>query len=221
MQSDKPLTLGSHYNINRRTLNVIKSRKLHKIIGLILVLPMLGWTLTGLVFFIKPGYQSAYQQLAVKAYPLNQPVNVAPKADWQELKVVRSILGEHLLIKTTDKTLHLNPITLQEKAKPSEQALKSLLHDAFTQDSERYGNIVSVDELSVKTSTGVELTLDWNTLRLSQTGQDTKLINQLYKIHYLQWTGHKGVDQVLGIFGLILLILLTVLGVRVYIKQRR
>ena len=200
---------------------MIKSRKLHKIIGLILVLPMLGWTITGLVFFIKPGYQGAYQQLAVKSYPLTQPVNISPKADWQELKVVSSVLGEHLLVKTSDKTLHLDPITLQEKAKPSEQALKSLLQDAFTQDSERYGNIVSVDESSVKTSTGVKVTLDWNTLRLSQTGQDTKLINQLYKIHYLQWTNHKAVDQVLGIFGLILLISLTVLGVRIYIKQRR
>ena len=182
---------------------------------------MLGWTITGLVFFIKPGYQGAYQQLAVKGYPLTQPVNITPKADWQELKVVRSILGEHLLVKTSDKTLHLDPITLQEKAKPSEQAMKSLLQDAFTQDSERYGNIVSVDESSVQTSTNVKVTLDWNTLRLSQTGQDTKLINQLYKIHYLQWTNHKAVDQVLGIFGLILLIALTVLGVRIYIKQRR
>jgi hypothetical protein len=66
----------------------------------------------------------------------------------------------------------------------------------------------------------VKVTLNWNNLKLSQTGQDTQLINLLYQVHYLQWTPYKELNQVLGIFGLILLISLTVLGVRIYIKQR-
>jgi uncharacterized iron-regulated membrane protein len=199
---------------------VIKSRKLHKIIGLTLVLPMLGWTLTGFVFFIKPGYQEAYQQLTVKNYPLSQTVLVKPKENWQEVKLVRSILGDHLLVTSDNKTWHLIPESLKVKAQPSEPEFKSLLRDAFRQHSERYGEIVSVNGLSAKTSTGVEVTLDWNNLSLSQTGQDTHLINLLYKIHYLQWTGHKVLDQVLGVLGLILLISLTILGVRLYVKQR-
>ncbi len=199
---------------------MIKSRKLHKIIALILVLPMLAWTITGLIFFIKPGYQGAYEQLSIKTYPLSSALAVYPKQEWQEVRLIHSILGEHLLVKLHNKTVHLDPVSLAVKAIPSEQELKTLLRDAFSNNTERYGDILSVNGLAVKTTTNVAVTLDWNTLRLSQSGQDTQLINQLYKIHYLQWSGHKAVDQFLGIFGLILLISLTLLGVRLYVKQR-
>lgn len=181
---------------------------------------MLGWTLTGLVFFIKPGYQGAYQQLSIKNHPLNQSLLIKPKESWQEVKLIRSILGDHLIVKSENKVKHLDPESLTVKAQPSEFEFQHLLRDAFSQDSERYGEIVSVNGLSAKTSTGVEVTLDWDNLRLSQTGQDTHLINLLYKIHYLQWTGHKVLDQILGILGLIMLISLTILGIRLYIKQR-
>lgn len=198
---------------------MIKSRKLHKIIGLILVLPMLGWTMTGIIFFIKPGYQGAYEQLAVKRYSLNESIAVQPKSDWQEMKLVSTILGDHLLVKTKGTAKHLDPNSLLPKLEPSETQFKALLADAFSHNSERYGDVVALDGLSAKTNTGVEIKLDWNNLRLSQKGQDTELINLLYKVHYLQWTSHKGVDQVLGMLGLILLILLTILGVRLYLKK--
>ena len=199
---------------------MIKSRKLHKITGLILVLPMLAWTITGLIFFIKPGYQGAYEQLSIKTYPLSASLVVIPKKEWREVRLIHSILGEHLLVKLDNKTVHLDPVSLAVKAIPSEQELKTLLRDAFSRNNERYGDILSVNGLSAKTTTGVEVKLDWANLRLSQSGQDTQLINQLYKIHYLQWTGHKTVDQFLGVLGLILLILLTFLGVRLYIKKK-
>ena len=199
---------------------MIKSRKLHKITGLILVLPMLAWTITGLIFFIKPGYQGAYEQLSIKTYPLSASLVVIPKKEWREVRLIHSILGEHLLVKLDNKTVHLDPVSLAVKAIPSEQELKTLLRDAFSRNSERYGDILRVNGLSAKTTTGVEVKLDWANLRLSQSGQDTQLINQLYKIHYLQWTGHQTVDQFLGVLGLILLILLTFLGVRLYIKKK-
>ncbi len=199
---------------------MIKSRKLHKITGLILVLPMLAWTITGLIFFIKPGYQGAYEQLSIKTYPLSASLVVIPKKEWREVRLIHSILGEHLLVKLDNKTVHLDPVSLAVKAIPSEQELKTLLRDAFSRNSERYGDILSVNGLAVKTTTGVEVKLDWANLRLSQSGQDTQLINQLYKIHYLQWTGHQTVDQFLGVLGLILLISLTFLGVRLYIKKK-
>lgn len=199
---------------------MIKSRKLHKITGLILVLPMLAWTITGLIFFIKPGYQGAYEQLSIKTYPLSASLVVIPKKEWREVRLIHSILGEHLLVKLDNKTVHLDPVSLAVKAIPSEQELKTLLRDAFSRNSERYGDILRVNGLSAKTTTGVEVKLDWANLRLSQSGQDTQLINQLYKIHYLQWTGHQTVDQFLGVLGLILLISLTLLGVRLYIKKK-
>ncbi|SEL50435.1 PepSY-associated TM region [Colwellia chukchiensis] len=199
---------------------MIKSAKLHKMVGLILVLPMLAWTVTGLVFFIKPGYQAAYQQLSIKTYPLSQTLTLQAQPNWQEIKIVRSILGQHLLVKQDNSSRHLDLQTLQDKAMPSAPAVKQLLTDAVRQDPERYGEIVNITGLTATTSTGVELSLNWQRLSLSQTGPDTKLINQLYKIHYLQWTGHQVLDQVLGILGLVLLILLTALGIRLYLKAR-
>ncbi|TWX68281.1 PepSY domain-containing protein [Colwellia sp. C1TZA3] len=198
----------------------MKSRKLHRLIGLILVLPMLGWTLTGLVFFIKPGYQGAYEQLSVKHHPLSQVLSVIPKKNWQEVRLVNTVLGTHLLVKSSHKVEHLDPVSLLEKPVPTSLQFTTLLNDAFSDNKTRYGTIESVNGLSAQTNTGVKVTLDWQTLKLSQTGQDTQLINLLYQIHYLQWTPFKGINQVLGIFGLLLLISLTVLGVRLYIKQR-
>ena len=182
---------------------------------------MLGWTITGVIFFIKPGYQGAYEQLSVKTYPLSDSIVVRPKSDWQEMKLVSTILGDHLLVKTKNKTKHLDPNSLRPKHEPSETQFKALLLDAFTGNSERYGEVVTLDGLSAKTNTGVEIKLDWNNLRLSQKGQDTELINLLYKVHYLQWTPSKNFNQFLGILGLMLLALLTVLGVRIYLRNRR
>ena len=143
---------------------MIKSRKLHKITGLILVLPMLAWTITGLIFFIKPGYQGAYEQLSIKTYPLSASLVVIPKKEWREVRLIHSILGEHLLVKLDNKTVHLDPVSLAVKAIPSEQELKTLLRDAFIRNSERYGDILSVNGLSAKTTTGVEVKLDWANL---------------------------------------------------------
>jgi uncharacterized iron-regulated membrane protein len=198
----------------------MKSRKLHKLIGLTLVLPMLGWTLTGLVFFIKPGYQGAYEQLSVKNHPLSQVLTVTPKKNWQEVRLVNTILGAHLLVKSSHKVEHLDPVSLLDKPAPTKSQFKALLNDAFSDNKARYGDIEHIDGLSAQTTTGVKVTLDWQTLKLNQTGQDTQLINLLYQVHYLQWTPFKGINQVLGIFGLLLLISLTVLGVRLYIKPR-
>ncbi|ASP47580.1 PepSY domain-containing protein [Cognaticolwellia beringensis] len=197
-----------------------KSRKLHKLIGLVLVLPMLGWTLTGLVFFIKPGYQGAYEQLSVKKYPLSQSLTITPEENWQEIKLVKTVLGQHLLVKTNNKSEHVDPVTMLVKPEPTTLQFTTLLNDAFAINKARYGEIVSTNGLSARTSTGVDVTLHWNSLRLSQTGQDTQLINLLYQVHYLQWTPFEALNQILGIFGLVLLISLTFLGVRIYIKQR-
>ena len=198
----------------------MKSRKLHKLIGLILVLPMLGWTFTGLVFFIKPGYQGAYEQLSVKTYPLSGPITIIPQDNWQEVRVVKTVLGEHLIVKANNKSQHLDPTTLLAMPEPTTLQFETLINDAFTDNQARYGDIISTDGLTAKTNTGVEVVLNWSSLRLSQQGQDTQLINLLYQVHYLQWTPFKELNQVVGIFGLILLISLTVLGVRIYLKQR-
>jgi hypothetical protein len=75
-------------------------RKLHRLIGLVLLLPFIGWAVTGVVFFTKPGYGAAYDALPIKTYPIEGPLAVRPDPAWQEDRYVRTILGLHLLVRT-------------------------------------------------------------------------------------------------------------------------
>jgi hypothetical protein len=198
----------------------MKSKRIHRIIGLLLVLPVVGWTFTGIIFFIKPGYQAAYDQLAVKTYPLDKSFIIPKSKEWTEVRLLKTILGYHLLVKTDHGFEHLDPISLQSKETPKGLALISLFDDSFSNKSDRYGHVISSDDFNVVTSKGIEISLNWQRLTLQQSGKDTKLINTLYKIHYLQWTPYKSINQYMGIIGLILLMTLTIFGLKIYISTR-
>ena len=189
-------------------------RLVHRIIGIVLLLPLLGWAITGAFFFIKPGYGGAYEVLAVKTYPLEGGEVVRPQAGWREARMVRTILGTHLLAHTEAGWRNLDPSSLQPAAIPGDEAMQRLLHDAFTANPDRYGKIVRLVDRTVTTDTGVEIVLDWSRLTLQQHGKDTARFDTLYKVHYLQWTGNKTADKFVGAIGLILLVTLTVIGAR-------
>jgi len=196
------------------------SRTLHRIIGVVLVLPMAGWALTGFIFFMKPGYGGAYEPLSVKTYPLESGQFIAAQPEWLEYRVLRTILGSHLLVRTPTGWHHLNPSTLQPVATPPEDDIRRLLTDAFAANPQRYGSITRVQSGVISTDTGVEVTLDWNRVGLQQKGRDTDRIDRLYKVHYLQWTGVKAIDRVLGFAGLLLVLALTALGVRLALGRK-
>jgi len=198
----------------------MKSKRIHRILGLFLVLPVIGWTITGFIFFIKPGYQAAYEQLSVKTYPLEKSFVIPESNEWTEVRLLKTMLGYHLLVKKGNDFEHLDPIDFKPKEMPTGVELNSLFNDAFINKSERYGHVISSDHSNVITSKGIEVSLNWNRLTLRQKGEDTKLINTLYKIHYLQWTPYKGINQYMGIIGLFLLMTLTIFGVKIYISGR-
>jgi hypothetical protein len=197
----------------------MNTRTLHRVIGLVMLLPFLGWAVTGAIFFLKPGYAGAYESLAIKNYPLGDSVAIAADASWLEFRVLKTILGEHLLVRTDGGWQHLDPRGLRVKPAPGERDLRALLTDAFSANPARYGRIVSVDGLMATTDTGIRVTLAWNRLTLSQRGTDTDRIDTLYKVHYLQWTGIRVVDQILGSVGLALILVLSVLGLRLFLKR--
>lgn len=186
-----------------------------------MLLPLFGWAITGFIFFLKPGYQGAYELLAIKTYPIDEPININPKSTWLEVKYFKTILGNHLLVKTSEGWQHLDPITLSAKQMPTENEIKTLVTDAFSLNPNRYGQILSINKQIIITNTNVNISLDWNRLSLQQTGKDTSFIDSLYKIHYLQWTGIKLVDQILGLLGLILIIFLSSLGIILQINTRQ
>ena len=127
--------------------------------------------------------------------------------------MLTSILGNHLLVKTINGWEHLNPATLHTLALPPKQDIRRLVEDAISVNIKRYGNIVTVIKNQIETDTNVTIQLDWSQMLLSQKGRDTALINTMYKIHYLQWTGIAIVDRVLGLLGLGLICILAILGV--------
>lgn len=195
-------------------------KSVHKYLGLALVLPLLGWALTGIVFLAKPGYEGAYDQVVVKTYPLEESFPLHSEGVWHEARLSRTVLGYHLLQRGEgDRWVHLDPLTMSVRPKPIDEDLKRLVNDAIEGKGERYGNVLKVVSGVVQTDTGVEITLDWGSLSLAQKGSDTKLINRLYKIHYLQWLGQPVLNNLLGALGILLLVVLVVLGVMSLLKK--
>jgi hypothetical protein len=197
----------------------MKIRALHRVIGIILLLPFFGWALTGLVFFTKPGYEGAYEVLSPKTYPLDHPLTINPDPTWLEFRYLKTVLGEHLLVRTGAGWSHLNPADGRPRSGPTEDEIRTLLKDAFTANPRRYGNISKVSGETASTDTGVEVTVDWKRLSLQQRGTDTDRIDLLYKVHYLQWTGVKIIDRVVGMTGIALVLALTVLGAWLAFKR--
>jgi len=194
-------------------------RKLHRIAGIVMLLPLIGWAVTGAFFFLKPGYSGAYETLPVKSYPFETEIRVTPDPAWLEVRLVKTILGEHLLARTSRGWLHYDPRNLQQRNEPSTEDVRALVNDAMSTNPARYGTIVSIDGSNLITDTGIRIDLDWNRLALSQRGVDTDRIEALYRIHYLQWTGMKSVDQVLGALGILLVASLSVLGAMLFFRR--
>ncbi len=199
----------------------MQTRRLHTIIGLIMLIPFFGWVLTGFVFYLKPGYAGAYELLQPRTYPLADSPQIKPDSAWLEFRYVKTALGDHLLAKTADGWQHFDPATMRVREKPSEEEIRTLVTDAFSTNPQRYGQIERIEGKTIFTDTGVRVSLDWNRLSLQQRGRDTDRIDLLYKIHYLQWTGIEAIDKALGPAGLILVAALGMLGIRLAITSRK
>lgn len=184
-----------------------------------MLLPLIGWAVTGSIFFLKPGYAGAYDTPQLKTYPLETKVTLETDPSWLEFRYEKTILGEHLLARTAQGWQHIDPHTLQPKSAPTTDEIRALLTDALATNVSRYGHIASVEGDTATTDTGVRVTLDWNRLALAQRGKDTDRIDLLYKIHYLQWTGMAAVDKALGALGIAIVLILSLLGARLFFSK--
>ena len=193
--------------------------RLHKWLGVVLILPLLGWCLTGAIFLFQPGYGDAYTKLEPMFYPV-QRVAMLPAAEtWLEIRQVQTVLGSHLMAKTEGGWHQYDTDTLALRAPPLSAEVESLLEDAIRVDTERYGRSVSKTASGYVTETGVTLSFQWNTLSIEQHGKDRTLIDTLYAVHYLRWTGNRALDNVVAVFGLCCLLLTTLLGIKLLFSR--
>jgi hypothetical protein len=193
----------------------------HRLIGIILLLPFLAWSATGVFFLVRPGFAEAYERIPVRRYALPQTMPVAPQEGWRELRYFRSVLGDHLIVQTEDGWQHRHAETGQSWSLPNEDDLTRLLQDAFAFNPDRYGRIVAVDGSRARTDTGVSINIAWDTLAISQNGRDSRWIDRIYSIHYLEWTGFYWTDRILGLGGLALLIYMTYTGALMAFGRQR
>ncbi len=200
---------------------MMNSKKIHRLAGIIMLIPLFLWALTGVVFLIKPGYQTAFEKLPVKHYAIDKPMTITPEPLWQEISIKRSVLGYHLMVQQDGRWQQLDLETFEERPLPSTQSLERLVNDAISVNPERYGSIVTVEGDRVFTDTGVEISVDWPRLALQQTGTDTRVIRTLYKIHYLQWLGDSWLNKVLGVLGLVVLFVVTLFGLLAYVNGNK
>ncbi|MEO8276710.1 MAG: hypothetical protein ABI639_10855 [Thermoanaerobaculia bacterium] len=201
----------------------MRSRRWHKVLGLALVLPIGVWAGTGLLFHLKPGWSAAYASLERPDLPLAGGAPIVARDGWLETRRFRTVLGDHLLVREATGWQHLDARTLAPFVEPGTPELTAFIQSAIDADERgraRYGTIASRDGDTFLTSTGVRITLDWKTVRLSQEGKDTQRIDGLYRIHYLQWTGVPAVDRPFAVAGLLGLVLLAAFGLRLAFRPR-
>ncbi len=198
----------------------------HRWLGLMMMLPLLVWSVTGAIFLFKPGYDQAYQKLSIVTYPAlswsNALLPEAKLSDVTQLRRLNTILGEHLLVERDGQWQQLSPVS----GNPRELTIgdtKALVADAVRQYPERYGDTLIVGDAvnHLRTATGIDITLDWERMTLAQKGADTRWIKRFYRWHYLQWTGQSSIDSVLGVVGLCSLVVLTVLGFVLWLRRAR
>jgi len=197
------------------------SRRLHKYIGVCLLLPVFAWAATGVFFLFRPAFEDAYAGLAVKTYPVSSPLDLPSGEQWFEFRYLETILGKHLLVRTASGWEHRDGQTGNEFKLPSTARLTTLVADAIAENPARYGEIDDVQGSTFHTSTGVSITVIWPSLSLNQAGNDTRWINQIYDIHYLRWTGVDWLDEIVGAFGLLLLILMSITGATLLLGPRK
>lgn len=198
----------------------MRPRKIHRLVGILLLLPFVAWASTAIFFLVRPAYTEAYEQLQVRQLPMGNIIQFVPDPAWLEARFSRTVFGEHLLVRDGQGWQHLDSFTLEPRPAPSGDDLRLLINDATGHNRARYGTVASVSGMTAVTDTGVEISVNWDSLSMSQRGPDTRWIDRVYDIHYLRWTGFEVFDRIFGLFGLFLLMYMTYSGARMALGRR-
>lgn len=209
-------------------------RQAHRWIGVILVLPLVVWGITGLLFHVKPGWVGAYEMLPYSRQASRLPEGILnPRQLAPDRKVARAsyqntTIGTIAHLTTDDETLLFDATTGAQLSPLSEENARKLAGATASMSSyfgERYGRItetrIAEPYVEVHFEGGAVIKVHRHRPELMQSGPDTDRINWLYRMHYLQWTGIASIDNVLGLVGIVLIWSLAFLGVWLALPRRR
>ena len=206
--------------------------KAHRWLAIVLVTLLVVWSVTGLLFHIKPGWDRAYDQLSVERRDTQlrmeemtglQSLGGAPIT---RIELFDTAIGPLYRARTATGTELFDAKTGRLRVLDTSD-VRTLVADAVSRSPHKsaYGDVVDVkldgDSGRVTLSGGPVVELGLHDARASQHGPDTDRIDWLYRIHYLQWTGNRSVDRWLAVAGLALIWAVMIPGIVLFVSRLR
>ena len=209
----------------------------HRWLAIVLVGPLVVWSISGLLFHLKPGWGRAYEMLsaerdgsALRARELAAPGAIEAALGGglaTRLELFDSALGPLVRVATADGPELVDAVTARRRSPLSEADARALAVDAVARSPHRaaYGAPAEVrtDDRAVwvRFDGGPTVRVGRRDARLSQRGPDTERIDWLYRIHYMQWTGNAAVDRVLAVAALALIWAVLAPGLVLFVRRLR
>lgn len=193
-------------------------RRAHRFFGLLAVVPLLAWLLSGITLVVVDPGPSDGVPIQLPTTPLTRSITVRPEPGVEEVRLFSTSLGHHLIQKTEFGWRHLDPTTGRLKPVPDEEELRTLLEEAFA-GRDGFGEITLVTADSVLTDTGRVVTLDWTTFSASYRDEKTRLGAVLRRVHGLGLSGLPQVDRSLMILAGVLGSALGLLGLGLLFRE--
>src|SRR5262245_44691398 len=174
--------------------------RLHRWLALGLVFLLAVWTITGLLFHLKPGWGRAYDMLAVER-PLTttavasiDTVAATFPNHVERVELFGSALGPLYRVTTAGGTELVDAVGARRRSPLTADDARELAADAVAHSRFRdeYGPIAgaAIDGKVVHVAFArATVDVDRGSGKVSQRGKDTDRIDWLYRIHYLQWSG--------------------------------
>ncbi|MCC6409081.1 MAG: PepSY domain-containing protein [Planctomycetes bacterium] len=219
-------------------------RRFHRWLGTILVLPLVLWIATGVLFHVKHRYDEAYEALAVPP----ESVTDWSRATVAPAEVLASGLADAPLTLAAHPSGRLAyfgrrgdaPVAIDaQTGRPIEPADDALARRwlaaaiARSPHASRYGVEVGSEEarepsartgaddpvLVVRTSGDKTVRIDRVTGEIRQSGALNSFIDATYAVHYLQWTPWPALNVALVLVAVPLVLLLAFTGVRLLLQK--
>lgn len=191
-----------------------------------LVIPLVLWSVTGLLFHLKPGWSRAYDLLDPER-PAQVHLDKLVLPDGAtHVEVFATAIGPLARVTTPAGDELYDADTGTKRSPLPIDAAKALAVDAISRShhASAYGAATRVTSTAttvvLELADGPVVEVGRNDGRLSQRGPDTDRIDWLYRIHYLQLTGNKTFDKLLALAGLALIWLVLVPGVVLFVRRR-